>query len=257
MLCSFVNLISCANKDDYVFGFRTDFNTPNPCMFNNHWWIWPGQKLYFNTPTGGVASAIKYTAASQSDAEAFFRKVLAPASTTRFGRGISNRTSSGRSTESPTSETLKSVLARLKFPKFRIQTNTLTTYEQYMSSSFGRSRTRQYKGRYFGISSAFISCKKQGNTYNIVYAPYTVSLISKTFLWDRGHWNYVTEESTFDKSRATDKRYIDVVYNYVKQGKKMIDAPYQVLIANENIEKIYQRLAPFIANERQKFIKMT
>lgn len=286
MFLTFVNFILCAEREDYVFGVRSDFSTENPCMFNDHQWIWSGQKLYMNQPIGGVSNAIKFTANSKSEAEEFFKEKLAnmvPRTSYRrsSANAASRRTTTGRTGGRGSSsggrtggrtgghrgtgtvaltEAAKNVIAKLKYPRFRIATNLMQTYEQdHLVSGPGGGRgrvNREYTGRYFEIKTAFISCKKKGETYDIVYVPYTVSLVAKTFLWDRAHWNYVTGERVFDKKRANDKKYINEVYNYVKTGKKMIDAPYPVLISTQNIEKIYERLSPLVALERERFQKL-
>ena len=224
MFLAFIHLISCFNQEDYLIGKKADcYGEIYPFFRFSH--ILPGQKLYPSSSKGGVSNIVRFTAKSQSEAENFFRKMLSE------------------------TKDYQSVIAKLKYPKFRVQLNTMSTHEVYDSDSV-------FDGRCFEIKSHFISFNKEGNNYNIVYAPFTVSLISRTFFTYEANLNHWLGEVVYESYRVYDSFYEDEGFMTLKNGYRLINAPFRYLISAENIEKIYARLSKLVAAEREKFVKL-
>ena len=222
-------------------------------MFSGHKDIWPGVKITMNPPIGGVEVAKRYKFTSKSEAEKTLRLNL-------FCDLLTNYTNTLPSflwNFTEINNRIDSVIKKLNYPKFRSQNTIMTSFEQYNLSAAKYFWQAPYIGRHFEIKTIFINCKKEGEAYNVVYAPLTVSLNANTFLWNAGSWNYITEERKFDQSRAKDRSYINEVYQYLRKGTKMVDAPYDTYLTSENVEKIYQRLSEKVTEEREKFIELT
>ena len=226
------HLVLCVNTEDYLFGQHSEFGADN----NNYFFyknsvVRPGQKLHMNPSSGGASKAIKFTAKSESQAKAF------------FGEKLSKKD-------------YDSVKKKLKYPKFRIQLCTMTTNEVFIDRP--KPINPQYQGRYFEIKTHFISCKKDGNNYNIVYAPFTVSLMAKTFLWHKNpspkRW-YTQYEVTYQDviDFSSPKTIADNVMSYIESGTLVTDSHIRVSFSASSIEKIFSRLHPFIEPEKQKF----
>ena len=199
-------------------------------MPGGYWWVWPGQKINMNPPLYGVSSAIRFTAKSDYEAKKFFRCHGFP------------------------EDFYKSVVSKLKYPKFRTQFSEMSSYEIFKDK---KSIGRIYDGRNFSIRTWFVSCKKDGSNYKIIFAPYTASLITRTFLWHKGPYSDLDDERLFNYYRRNDKKYISDIATYVHRGRKILNCPYPVLINSTNIEIIYQKLSKYVSEERDKFVKLT
>ena len=228
-LCfSLFRFVSSAKKSDYLFwgcesGNGIDYNQKTKCMFNNQVFVKPGLKIAYNKPTGGVSSKTIRTFNSERDASIFLSLAL-------------------------TNDEYARAQKKLKNPKFRTQLCTMRTYEVYSG--------KQYLGRNFEIKTTFLSVVKNGTKYRVTIAPFTTSIIARTFLYSIAHWTYISEEKEFDQKRATDRKYVNEVYNYVNKMKKVINAPYPILIGSNIVEKIYSMLYSSIEYERQKFVAL-
>ena len=234
MISFLFNLILCANEEDYLFGSYSEFADKEVPLIKRYPTIRPGQKLYMNPSSGGISEAIKFTAKSESEAKAFFSKKL-----------------------SPETEDYKSVIKKLKYPKFRTQFCTMSTYEVFRDRG---ELGPKYQGRYFQILTFFISCKREENNYNIVFVPFTVSLMAKTFLWceyDPRYWGNLPEIKYADIiSVSSPKTVLDNVFSYLDQGTKVLDSETRVMFSTLTIEKIFSRLSCFIEAEREKFVEL-
>ena len=220
-MISFLFSLSCA-KEGYLY--FNNFNTIGPCMFQDHWWIRPGLKFNSRESIGGAYNHERFYAKSELEAKSFFK----------------SRISSQKDYDY--------VVARLKYPKYRTQLNTMSGSVENLGGTEARG---------FSVGVLFISWKKLKNNYVIVFAKFNTSCIGKTFLYDRAGGDFRGREKKFDVSRRWDKNYIDEVYKYVSTFNYIIDAPYPVLISAQDVEEIYAYLNKLVAAERDKFIKIT
>ena len=226
---------SSANGCDYVFGDDYDgyrikfYNSESSFMFNNHKTVRPGLKITYNKPTGGITFKTVQIFNSEAETLKFLRNSL-------------------------DSEEYQKAQKKIKYPKFRTQACTMRTREKYGEKYYnGR---RQYLGRIFEIQTKFYSVVKDGSKYRVTIEPYTTSLLARTFLWSKACWSSMSEEKEFDQNRAYNLLYADEIDKYVNTMKKVVNAPYSVIVGKNVVQQIYQKLNPLIAAERQKFVAL-
>lgn len=247
MFAILFDMVFCLNKNNTAYFFsRANYQFPDDVILRNAEFVKPGVILHFNPIITNVSNPINITYHSKQAARKFFSRRI-----NDIGK-----------------ENYFSIIKKFKWPKYRCQIIKFNSHEEYKNSN-GEVQVpviTNYNGRFFEINVFFVKMKNNGKDYSILYAPLTVSLIAKTFLYKsqtpfQDSKTILFETIKNQKSRSQDQFYtkygwLSSILKYLYNGKMVTDVPVPLKFDSLQVEKMYHELYDLIEEEKKKFLEI-